>query len=139
MRTVFADSFYWISLANPNDDWHETVQAVSRALGMVRLVTTDEVLNEFLAFYSGYGPFWRAQAVRLVKSIVANPGVQVIPQTRSSFEQALRLYDSRLDKEYSLTDCASMEVMRELGVREVLTHDHHFTQEGYTILFTEPV
>jgi len=25
--------------------------------------------------------------------------------------------------------------MRALGVSEVLTNDHHFTQEGFTILF----
>jgi uncharacterized protein len=46
----------------------------------------------------------------------------------------LTLYDSRLDKEYSLTDCVSMEVMRSRGIREVLTHDRHFAQEGFSPL-----
>ena len=36
--------------------------------------------------------------------------------------------------EYSLTDCISMETMRAEGIREILTHDNHFTQEGFTIL-----
>jgi predicted nucleic acid-binding protein len=48
---------------------------------------------------------------------------------------ALTLYESRPDKEYSLTDCISMQTMRRARLTEVLTNDHHFTQEGFTILF----
>jgi len=43
--------------------------------------------------------------------------------------------ESRPDKEYSLTDCLSMLTMRREGMTEVLTNDHHFTQEGFQILF----
>jgi hypothetical protein len=28
----------------------------------------------------------------------------------------------------------SMEAMRQEGISEILTHDNHFTQEGFTIL-----
>ena len=31
-------------------------------------------------------------------------------------------------------DCISMDTMRQMGLTEVLTNDHHFTQEGFTIL-----
>ena len=50
------------------------------------------------------------------------------------FESGLALYKSRLDKGYSLTDCVSMVVMRQERIQEVLTHDKHFAQEGFTIL-----
>jgi predicted nucleic acid-binding protein len=30
--------------------------------------------------------------------------------------------------------CISMEAMREEGITEILTHDDHFTQEGFTKL-----
>jgi len=50
------------------------------------------------------------------------------------FLKALELYESRLDKGYSLTDCISMNVCRELGIKEILTHDRHFEQEGFKIL-----
>lgn len=36
---------------------------------------------------------------------------------------------------YSLTDCRSMLAMRTLAISEVLSNDHHFTQEGFTVLF----
>ena len=44
------------------------------------------------------------------------------------------LYQARPDKQYSLTDCISMQAMRTEGLTEILTHDGHFTQEGFTIL-----
>jgi uncharacterized protein len=42
---------------------------------------------------------------------------------------------SRRDKAYILPDCASMLAMRCEGIVEVLTNDHHFTQEGFRVLF----
>jgi predicted nucleic acid-binding protein len=38
------------------------------------------------------------------------------------------------DKGYSLTDRMSMVVCRQLDIPEVLTHDRHFLQDGFTIL-----
>jgi uncharacterized protein len=137
MRTVFADTFYWIALANRRDQWHLTARDLGPKLGPVHIVTTDEVLTEFLAFFSTYGQDMRKTAVRLVRSILANPNMTVVPQTRDSFVTGLSLYESRLDKEYSLTDCISMEAMRTRQLNEVLTHDRHFAQEGFTILLTD--
>jgi predicted nucleic acid-binding protein len=44
------------------------------------------------------------------------------------------LYEQRHDKGYSLVDCTSMTTMRRQGISEVLTNDHHFTQEGFEIV-----
>ena len=134
MRRIFADAVYWIALANPKDQWHAKVVRTMRSLGQVSLVTTDEVLDEFLAYYSGYGPAVRCDAVQTVEDALVDPLVKVLPQTRQSFLAGLALYKSRPDKDYSLTDCISMEAMRAEGVSEILTHDNHFTQEGFTIL-----
>lgn len=137
MRTVFADTFYWVALANPNDEWHTTAKAVSLTLEPVQLITTDEVLTEFLTWYSSFGPVLRAKVVEMVRRVMKNPNIRTLPQTRSSFERGLRLYESRADKKYSLTDCISMEIMREHGLHEVLTNDHHFEQEAFTILIKQ--
>jgi|ERR1017187_3491998 predicted nucleic acid-binding protein len=137
MKTVFADTFYWIALANPKDEWHQAAINASKRLGQVHLVTTDEVLVEFLAFMSGYGSVLRGKAVERVKKIRTNPNITLIPQTRQSFSNGLQLYEGRPDKAYSLTDCISMETMRAHGIQEVLTHDNHFKQEGFNILLTD--
>jgi uncharacterized protein len=59
----------------------------------------------------------------------------VLPQTSTDFQAALTLYAARPDKGYSLTDCRSMPAMKGRGIVEVLTHDQHFSQEGFTTLF----
>ena len=95
-----------------------------------RIVTTDEVLNEYLAFFSGARPSVRRAAGDTVADLLVRAGVSVIPQSRESFLAGLELYRARSDKSYSLTDCISMETMRRQGVRQVLTNDRHFEQEG---------
>lgn len=135
VRTVFADTFYWIALLDPRDAFHGAVLAFNGTLGTARLVTTDEVFTEVLTFFSRNGPVWRSKAATTVHRTRSNSDVDVLPQTRADFDAALALYESRPDKEYSLTDCRSMLALWDLGLNEVLTHDHHFTQEGFTILF----
>jgi predicted nucleic acid-binding protein len=132
---VFADTFYWLALARPRDPWHPTVIRWQVAHATSRVITTDEVLTEFLNALAGTGPPGRAYAAATVDDIRNDPDVDVLSQTRADFDAALALYRTRPDKGYSLTDCRSMVALRTVGISEVLTHDHHFTQEGFTILF----
>jgi uncharacterized protein len=134
MRQVFADAVYWIAAANRKDQWHGKVIRVMRSFGQVTLVTTEEVLDEFLTHYSGHGPAMRGVAASTVRKALSNPLVTVLPQSHQSFLTGLALYQARPDKAYSLTDCIAMEAMRQEGITEILTHDNHFTQEGFTIL-----
>jgi uncharacterized protein len=134
MRRVFADTVYWIALAHPLDQWHSRAVRAGRALRGAKIVTSDEVLIEFLAHFSGQGRLIREGAGRYVDRIFNNPDIIVRPQSRRTFLDGLALYKRRPDRGYSLTDCISMEAMREEGISEVLTHDNHFTQESFTIL-----
>jgi len=133
MKSVFADSHYWIAIVKPGDQWTDAAKAAKSSLGDVFLVTTDEVLTEFLAALSK-GEHMRRQAAKMVRAIQANPNIRVVPQTRDSFLKGLTLYEDRSDKEYSLTDCISMNVMRSESIVQVLTHDHHFEQENFSVL-----
>ena len=60
----------------------------------------------------------------------------VLPQSRESFLEGVRMYEQRADKGYSLTDCISMNACRQEGILEVLTNDHHFNQDGFRILIS---
>jgi predicted nucleic acid-binding protein len=132
--TLFADTFYWLALIDPRDDWHVRARAVSRRHADSRILTTDEVLVEVLNALSGRRPTVRQAAATNVERILSNQQVDVVPQTRDSLLAGLGFYRSRPDKGYSLTDCVSMLTMRAHGVAEVLTHDHHFEQEGFVLL-----
>jgi nucleoside-diphosphate-sugar epimerase len=108
-----------------------------QAIGDAFHITTDEVLTEFLNALAEGGEHLRTQAVRMVRQIQSNSGVTVLPQSRDSFLRALDLYKQRPDKNYSLTDCVSMNAMRAENITDTLTNDHGFEQEGFTVLIKQ--
>jgi uncharacterized protein len=134
MRHVFGDTLFWVASLMPGDPWHAATTRAIAALGPYHLVTAEDVFDEFLTAYSGRGRHLRQQAARAVRAAMVNPSVTLIPQSHQTFLSGLELYESRPDKSYSLTDCISMAVMRAAGITDVLTNDHHFTQEGFNVL-----
>jgi predicted nucleic acid-binding protein len=133
MRSVFADTLYWIAVLNPRDSWRDPAMLARQRLGRSKLVTTDGVFAELLAALAR-SPRLRDLAVSSVRASMEAPDVLVIPQTRASFLDGLALYEARPDKHYSLTDCISMSIMRSSGIADVLTNDEHFAQEGFNVL-----
>ena len=133
MKTVFADTLYWLATINVRDSWYEASTRAKKSLGRVNLVTTDSVFTELLATLSR-SPQLRLLAGITIRSLLNLSDVIVIPQSRELFLEGLTLYESRQDKYYSLTDCMSMTVMRSMKLTDILTNDSHFTQEGFNVL-----
>ncbi len=109
------------------------VQASRHLIG-VSIITTDEILTETLNYFAESSKFMRQNAVKDVRAILLNQNVEIVSCTHERILEAIDFYESRSDKGYSLTDCISMLVMKNLDVQEILTHDNHFEQEGFTIL-----
>ena len=137
MTALFADTFYWIALADFTDSAHQRALTLTIEYAASQIVTTDEVLTEYLTFFPTAPESLRREAAESVEGILANPVIRVIPQSRESFLAGLQLYRSRPDKRYSLIDCISMQTMRKEGLTEVLTNDRHFEQEGFRALFRD--
>jgi hypothetical protein len=55
------------------------VVQVSQQIGAATLVTTDEVLTEFLNHFSAYGDKMRTQAASTVRAFLSDPAMIVIP------------------------------------------------------------
>lgn len=135
MKVVFADTGYWEAVLNPKDNLNAKARAISSGLGKFRTLTTEMVLDELLAALSPLPE--RAFAMRGVDAIRTNPNVEVVPQTSIQFREAFDLYKQMADKEWSLTDCASFEIMRARGISEALAHDRHFEQAGFIALLRD--
>ena len=70
MRRLFADTFYWGALFHQRDSWHERVLAFSRTLTLNdHIWTTDAVLTEVLAMFSGPGEYLCARVRHKVTSV----------------------------------------------------------------------
>ena len=130
MPFVFADTSYWQGRYFPQDQWHQAALAAERRLGhQVHLLTTKEVLTEFLAWTAG-NQRTRRVAIETMEEIQNNTKIRILSQSAETFAKGFELYRNRMDKGYSLVDCIS-----NYGITQVLTSDHHFEQEGrYTAL-----
>jgi len=137
LKTILADTGYFIAILNRRDQLHERAIAASKALGSFRLVASEMVLVELLNDFAGRGESLRAAAVSLVEGLRANPNAVVLVQTSLQFRDAIALYGERPDQSWSLTDCASCLIMREQGIEEALAHDKHFEQMGFKALLRD--
>ena len=139
MPEDFADTAFWRGRYFRRDQWHQAALTAERRLGRpLYLVTTQEVLTEFLDSVSG-NEYTRRVGVRVVENIYLNPDITVVEQTAETFAKGFELYRNRMDKGYSLVDCISMNTMAERGLTLVLTSDRHFEQEnsGYVALMRQ--
>jgi predicted nucleic acid-binding protein len=133
MHEYFVDAWYFIALADSSDSHHRQVKNLDRSLAGVPLLTHDAVLTEFLTYFAAGGPNSRIQASALVRNVLSRSDYRV-ERGSDLFSAALVLYEQRPDKEYSLVDCMSLTLMRERGITHVLTNNHHFRQEGFTVV-----
>ncbi len=132
MRRIFADTSYWMALVNPRDQIHQKAVSVSQRLSSESLLTTEMVLVEVLNSFSD--SLYREAVGRMVASLRQDQNLTIMPQTPAQFESALQRYQQAADKSWSLTDCASFEVMEAENIEAALTHDRHFVQAGFEAL-----
>lgn len=76
----------------------------------------------------------RQIALDFIQTAIDNRELKIVWLTEGDFRQALALLHARPDKQYSLCDAASFVIMRRMNIREALTTDRHFEQEGFVRL-----
>lgn len=130
--TVFADTYALLAWLNPRDQSHARVAAYLDGF-TGRLVTTEWVLMEVADALSS--PEARMRAVEFLTAVRADAQFDVAGYLPEIYEAGFDLFASRPDKAWSLTDCISFQVMRDRGLSDALTADHHFEQAGFRAVF----
>jgi len=131
---LFVDTWGWIAIANAREIAHTAaIQAYrnDEEAGLVP-VTTDYVLDETISkLFSTFPPHEAEGFCRGVFQAGEARSLRIERITSDRFKEA---YDLRLryrDKpRISFTDLTSFVVMKELGLKRVLTEDAHFVQVG---------
>ena len=128
---LFIDTWGWLALADARDPAHKDVVR-ERRLRSSRgeLVTTDYVLDETITRLYSRSPY--SSARRFSDAVFEASALGFLQIERIGVDRFAAAYELRLryrDKPgFSFTDLTSFVVMRELGIREVLTADVHFDQ-----------
>ena len=131
MNQIFADTFYYLALINPDDPAHLPAKETAVRLH-VPMLTTAWVLAEVANYFASARQ--RHYFLLLYERLRVDPDVRVVPPTEALFDEGVAFYTRYRDKDWSLTDCISFLVMKEHGILEALTGDHHFEQAGFRIL-----
>ena len=112
---VFVDTGFFLALVNRRDEYHSRAAEYSRRDFPI-LLTTEAVLTEVANSLSRVQ--WRPLAANLVEEVRRDPRFTVVSVSTTLFGEALHLYSSRNDKEWSLTDCISFVVMNQQRLTE---------------------
>ena len=131
MISAFIDTAYLIALVLTDDAYHEKAVALHhQQIG--QLITTEYVLFEYA---DGMCSARHRQLVEPTFGALRHDRrIEIVPASSRLLEAAMRLFVSRPDKEWSLTDCSSLIVMEERGLTDAFTSDHHFEQAGFRAL-----
>lgn len=76
----------------------------------------------------------REPVIRFVAQLAVDRDIETIWVDQVLQHQAIALLTAQLDKTYSLCDAVSFVHMRNRGIHEALSTDHHFEQAGFSIL-----
>jgi predicted nucleic acid-binding protein len=133
MKQYFADTFYFLALLNPRDEYHSAAQTALSSTA-AKLISTRWVLIEVADALASIS--MRSRCVSLFETLEADEQVEIISASDEWFRRGMELYRQRPDKDWPLTDCISFAVMGDLGVKEALTGDRHFRQAGFVPLLS---
>lgn len=134
MTPLFIDSAYVIALVNRRDKYHPEAVSLAHRYNKRKFVVTDAILFEI---GNALARQFRESAANIFDQFLDSPEVEIVYTTPERLEKAITLYKLMADKQWSLVDCVSFELMRERGINEALTPDHHFTQAGFRTLFAK--
>jgi len=133
VKTVFADTSFYIALLNHRDEHHpRACQFADEYQG--DFVTSAWVIEELADYLCDVAN--RSLFLSVYEDLRADSRVTIVPLSTDLFDQGIGLYAARLDKNWSLTDCISFLVMERPGLREAAATDHHFVQAGLVALLT---
>lgn len=137
MENFFGDTGYFIALVNTKDRYHLQAKEWANRI-------TEQKINCHLSIpvvfeiADGFSRIGRRElGIDLLEKISKSINFIVHSFSDTTYNNAKKLYNTRKDKEWSLTDCYSFELMKELSISRALSADQHFEQFGYEILLKE--
>ena len=131
MKAAFVDTSGFYALLDPTDSFHARARDCfrrSRAESW-QLLTTNYVVHESWALIQsrlGWEAMdaWRDRLLAHCETVWVDEHLHALGEARCRQARERRL---------SLTDCISIEVMRQRSIRDFIGRDEHFEREGFRL------
>lgn len=133
---LFLDTAFILAILNSRDQYHsQAMKLFPRVKNAKEVWLTEAILMEVGNALSAYN---RKKVVMFTRQCYdEEKNTRVVNISTELFEEGLRLYESRLDKEWGLVDCISFVVMQQHALTDAVTSDRHFVQAGFRALLLE--
>jgi predicted nucleic acid-binding protein len=136
-NVYFVDTSCWVAILNNRDFLHHDVSDKFNELvsGGSRFVTTNFVITETANMFSVSTS--RKTMAEFYRRIKSSKVMTIMHVDENLWKTGWTLFESRQDKDWSLTDCISMVCMRKKKINDALTADVHFNQAGFNAVFSK--
>ncbi len=133
MDSLFVDTSGWIEVFGKNNPQHKKAREILDIVIDERrlIITTNYVIAEFVGRGGNACSLLRPALVAVLDNILNLPNIKIEHIGVESHALAITLIRGRPDKDWSLVDATSFNVMTQRGIHEALTTDHHFEQAGF--------
>ena len=132
---LFLDTAFIQALLNVRDAYHpKAIELFSRVRNASEIWITEAILTEVGNACSAIN---RKGAVQFIQQCYQTDNIRIVSIDTQLFTQATHLYQSRLDKNWGLTDCISFIVMTQNNLQDAITTDRHFVQAGFRALMLD--
>ncbi len=136
MTWVFLDASGIIALLNKSDSLHVRAKCAFSPFKSpeYRLLTTDLILIEVGNALSD--PRFKQSVTTYINSLQTSNKVKIVYTQKTDFDSGLERYSQYADKDWGLVDCISFTTMTQYNCSQAFTHDHHFSQAGFSVLIS---
>lgn len=125
---IFIDTTFWVGDADTNDDFHASSHTIIEALRTGKTpsaLTTDFILDETVTILGKRKGFGADKAANVAERIMSSPRVFTVYIDEPLMKESLKVFPGHRGR-LSLTDVASLSVMRRYDVRRIFYHDRDF-------------
>lgn len=123
---VFIDSAAFYALADKDDQHHGNAHHYLRSAVQkrTRFITSNWVINETVMLIAR--SISKNAALRFLDASTTNPVIEIIRINEAVENEALEIFRKYKDQDFSITDCSSFVLMKNMGCSHCFTFDSHF-------------
>lgn len=133
---MFVDTSALVALINEEDSYHsQAIELFTKCHeNNSYLVTSHYIVSEFITMMRCSYKKPIEKIVTFIRNIQVSE-IEIFGISKEVFDDAINFLLKYEDHYFSVTDCISFIVMKELKTKDVLTTDKHFTIAGFNCLF----
>jgi uncharacterized protein len=133
-KKIFVDTGAWFAIADKHDQFHRKASEYIKRLieNSSSLITSNLVVHETAMLLSR--KISKETASHFLQTIYNDNDVEVIHCNEAVEKEAYKIFHHYSEQDFSITDCSSFVLMKELEIKSAFTFDKHFKTMHFTVV-----